>query len=682
VTPTYNLHLGAQGATLDVSLDYQITGGRIFELRVDLRGWELSEQPIESGGVVDLVEQHVTEEQMLIMPLKDSDVQQIRLRFALRREAGLGVHDLPMPEAQEASVLPGAFVVTCDEAWRASPQIEKCIGVALAEAPNAANREGAGGRTETSQAAAALRLQTFLPQARLVVDVSERDQVIEVNSIVEANVDGDTLRAEQRLEYEVSYQPAAQLVLTAPTDLLANEGLELLLEGKPLPPSALDIRNLSPAGSADGDQDLRLTLRLPQPLLGRAVLAIRTTTKLESAERAGNARLTIPLATPIQPASTRVTATSSPGGPRVLLWSDGGSDDWKTAEAENSATSTAAPESLELTATKPVRELGLRLQPAVETAPGDVRVVATWAQTWFAGGVRQDRFAFRFSTSGSSIELAMPEEFEMRPLEVVLNGEVLSADHAESGKLRIGLPSSQAVRTHTLELRLQSPQRLRSYSAIAASFPQLVGGRQASPLLWQLVVPSNFSALTTPLGFSPEYEIGWRGWRWGRHPTQSQADLEQWVGATRSLGPPPAAHQYLYSAFQAPPDAEVAVLRHIWVIVAAGLAALAVGLAWMYTRLGRSTAFWLSLSAALAVLLFAYPETVVVVVQAIFLGGVFTLVSAVTRWLMSSEASSHVMAPASSVAHLAATEAWVSDGAESDEAVASAPSFHTSGSAS
>jgi hypothetical protein len=105
----------------------------------------------------------------------------------------------------------------------------------------------------------------------------------------------------------------------------------------------------------------------------------------------------------------------------------------------------------------------------------------------------------------------------------------------------------------------------------------------------------------------------------------------------------------------------------------------------MYTRVGRSAPFWLALCAALAVLLLAYPETVVLVVQAIFLGGVFSLVSALTRWLLSSEGQSRIIAaapPASSVGSLAATQAWVSDSAESDGAVASAPSFHTSGSAS
>ena len=129
VAPDYQLHLGSQGAALDVALHYQITGGSAFELRIDLRGWELTEQPIDSGGVIDLAEQHVTSDQVLILPLRDADVQEVRLRFSLRREAGLGVHDLPLPEVQEAYALPGELRVTCDEAWRASALIEKSVGV-------------------------------------------------------------------------------------------------------------------------------------------------------------------------------------------------------------------------------------------------------------------------------------------------------------------------------------------------------------------------------------------------------------------------------------------------------------------------------------------------------------------------------------------------------------------------
>ena len=206
VTPTYAMNLGSQGATLDVTLDYQFLGGRTFELRADLRGWELTEQPIESGGVVDLSEQHVTPAGVLVMPLKESDLQQARVRFTLRREAGLGLHDLPLPELLDAYTLPGTLCRSV-ATTRGAPSFKSRTPAASRRSTRAARsplpvrmsrtarrqfrRPASSARRNAAGAAFRAVKRPFdgfkrsSRVARVAIDVSEQEQAIVVESIVE-----------------------------------------------------------------------------------------------------------------------------------------------------------------------------------------------------------------------------------------------------------------------------------------------------------------------------------------------------------------------------------------------------------------------------------------------------------------------------------------------------------------
>ncbi|MBA4106210.1 MAG: hypothetical protein C0485_10665 [Pirellula sp.] len=681
VTPTYAMNLGSQGATLDVTLDYQFLGGRTFELRADLRGWELAEQPIESGGVVDLSEQHVTPAGVLVMPLKESDLQQARIRFTLRREAGLGLHDLPLPELLDAYALPGTLSISCDDAWRAVVQVENSSGIASADAsgaipaPSANESNGASGTTTASPIAAAppaqpsrretsaRRYQTFLHRPRVAIDVSEQEQAIVVESIVEGRLADNVLEVEQRLQYDVSYQPTRELSAAVATELLANEGLQLLLDGKPLASSAIEILPLAPSAVGTADGDLRLLVRLPRPAVGRIVLQIRSSYPLSESQRLGQTKITIPLATPAQPTTARATISSPAGEARVTLWAEGQNELWRsTAPEATGVGGQQQPALLTATASKPVSELPLRLEAALGAEPLDLRAEATWIQTWIVGGQRQDRYVYRFRTSAPQVDVALPDDFVGRPLEVKLDGQTIPANISGS-LLSVALPPIESPQAHTLELRRQAQQRLAVAAGVGAEFPKLEHVQGSCPVYWQLIVPRDMAVVTTPEGMNGEYRLGWREWNWGRQPTQSQADLEQWTAALAAPTIPASANEYLFSAFDAPAHASVRLVRRAWLIIAAGAGALVIGLVALYTNLGRTAGFWLAAIIAAAAALAAYPEAAVLLVQAIFLGGAFTIVSLATRWLLADVRirRSSQPSPASSVASLTATQPWLAE---------------------
>lgn len=684
VTPQFALHLGAQGATLDTVLDYQLTGGRTFELRVNLAGWALSEQLIESGGAVDLAQHHVTADGVLVLPLKDSAAEQVRVRLALRREAGLGANDLPLPVVLEALVLPGALTVTADETWRATPDFENSSGVA----PAGESSVGLGANGDAAAAAPAassrqlapLRLTTTSPSARLAVEVEKRERQITASSLITVEVGEQSVHVDQRLAFDIRNQPAEEVAATVTSDLLANEELELLVDGKAAA-SSVDIQPITSSADADDNARLRLVVRLPRPTLGRVELAIRSVHALDETQRTGAAMVALPLAAPDQAGVSTVEVVST--GPwRAALWPSGELQSWKSESSETTTPDGAT--GLRLRATQAVDELLLRLEPVNERQNSDVWVDASWAQTWFAGGMRQDRFVFRFRAAGPQVQVQLPAGAADMPLEILLDGALVSASRLPQGELAIALPAASESPDHTLELRVQRPERLAAWGEIDASFARLAGNRVQSPAYWQLVLPATEVALRTPRKLTAEYRIGWKDSRWGRQPTQSQEDLEHWTGAISAPGPAPSANVYLYSGFDLPERVTVAVARRVWVVAAVAAAALAIGLAWLHTTWGRSPTFWLAVGIVLAATMTAFPETALLMAQAVLFGGALTLLAFVTRRLVSQrrEVTLAPAVPSSSiVSHTATTEQWVAEPRpNSSAAFASGSSYRPGGS--
>ena len=83
VTPDYALDLGPDEARLRVQLIYQVPGARAFEFRVQLRGWELTPDPIESNGLVDRDGVLVTRDGMLVLPLAQASSRRAEISFSV-----------------------------------------------------------------------------------------------------------------------------------------------------------------------------------------------------------------------------------------------------------------------------------------------------------------------------------------------------------------------------------------------------------------------------------------------------------------------------------------------------------------------------------------------------------------------------------------------------------------------
>jgi hypothetical protein len=267
---------------------------------------------------------------------------------------------------------------------------------------------------------------------------------------------------------------------------------------------------------------------------------------------------------------------------------------------------------------------------------------------------RQDRAAFRFRTTGSqvAIELApdTPDE-----LEVLMDGAPARVVSRSAGRVIVGIPraglagnsvaSDESV-SHTLELRYRVPIRFAMITRHALTPPQMIGMTALSEACWHVVLPGDKHVIRSPAQMTAASQWQWLGGFWGRGPTQSQSDLEEWVGAASQLGPSAANSQYLYTGL-APVSTIALLTAPRWLLVlAASAAALSVALAGIYLPVFRRRWVLGVVACAVAAVALVFPVPALLVAQASLLGVVLAVVAAVSARLLAQPSPWRVILPA------------------------------------
>jgi hypothetical protein len=112
-TPRYVLECTAEEARLAVQLSCQMLGARAFEFGVELNGWELTSDPIESGGLVDADRVQLMDDGILLLPLAQASSRRAQIEFHLKRSMmGTAGHvRLPLPIPVADSIVPAELTV-------------------------------------------------------------------------------------------------------------------------------------------------------------------------------------------------------------------------------------------------------------------------------------------------------------------------------------------------------------------------------------------------------------------------------------------------------------------------------------------------------------------------------------------------------------------------------------------
>ncbi len=212
VTPIYRLELGPDEARLHVHLDYQVPGARAFDFRVQLAGWELTAEPIESNGLVDRDRVLVSHDGVLELPLAQASSRRAAIDFTLRRslDRSASTLKLPLPVPVADTVAVAQLVVDADAAIELSPNMSVSRGLSPTPVTD----------QDTIRAAAdgkqSFYFQADVPGAIFAAERSlrPRDSTAEVDT--QLTVDWQRLQVTQVVAYSVKYQPLAELALELP----------------------------------------------------------------------------------------------------------------------------------------------------------------------------------------------------------------------------------------------------------------------------------------------------------------------------------------------------------------------------------------------------------------------------------------------------------------------------------
>ena len=633
VEPRYALTINSGEAQLDVEYNYQLIGAQIFSLQLNLQGWDQTDALIESGGLVDTDRVVETRDKRLILPLVDSESQQLRLNISFRKDIDLGDNTFYLPEPLEADVVDGQLTVDSAESLRVTPKIDELTGLNVVSTSDGLSTLTVDPRSSERQEQ--IRLRTFLSRPKFVAEVIQRQRKIDAKQRTWVTFDQQIIRVRQQVDYQSRYRPVSQLAMFVPQQLWLNDSLAITLGGEPLSFGLGYSLNEKPlqgvaADFPDDESSLRqLVVSLPRAMQNDIPLEITyeiPTPELSSDELTA---VLLPLATPKEPVSSNEAAVTAPQPLIVTANQRSGADRW--AVVTEASDEEDFDSSLRLRADESLSYLSLYAQIDTAEKVQLATLERAWIQSWISAGQRQERAVFRFRSEHPVVTARLPVDLENPRVEVLLDGEPQSFELLADNRLKINLPEGSQRGNHSLELRYQQPTLLPSWGTVECSLPYLECRTASAPIYWQLILPRSWQVTTSPPKLTGDYWLGWKNYRWGRQPNLSQQDLEQITGAVTAVGPTPLSTQYVYRAFDVPNKVQVVVIRQGWLFMIAALSAFGFGLLWLYTSLAQSGLFWFSLALALFTGIFSYPEITLLVIEVILAGGVMTFAASVIR---------------------------------------------------
>lgn len=621
VTPEYTLRLAADQAELRTLLHYQVPGARAFEFRVQLNGWELTEEPIGSNGLVDRDRAVVRRDGVLSMPLGQASARRAEVAFTLRRAmpSGSGPLDLPLPAPEADIVLAGDLAVIADANVELVPDVASSRGLAAVPVSRfEQTRDSAAGGEIFSY-------RTFTADASFAARWSVRERAVHSDVFTRLSLDWQRAQAIQDVEYEVLHQPLAELAVEVPAGWsIVDNQLQLLPENAHEAPI---VANLAVEPESHGRPTQIARAILAQPRIGR--FRVRMEYAFDALEDAGDdsasyMNLPRPVATRVDthrvetrvaPDMTVAVVTASAGGWRVDENSNGDDSLTLTSRGEND--------------TLPIE---VRSRSAAR-APTTV-VERVWLQTWQAGNTIQDRAAIRFRTSDTAAIVELPPNSIAANIEVLLDGSLAESTAVQEGRLVVALPGSfrqvdDRPNAHTLELRYRRAAPAGLVTQLAVTPPQLVGSTGLCDVFWHVVLPGDRHVVGVPENLFTVDAGQWLELVFGSDAGRSQAELEEWVGASSQAAPATTQNEYVYGGLAPVSMATIAAPRWLIVLAASGLV-LVLTLAWLYLPAARRGWIAVVVATAIAGLACAFPAPAILAGQAAILG---LALGATSLWL-------------------------------------------------
>ncbi len=546
VEPTYLFDVGASRAELTAIVDVRVRGSAASFLRVDLDGWEVTGVSDSAlNGDLTLPSTEVTPFEIALDPPRRGDFQ-IRLTAERSLERDADTIRLNLPSIRNATTLPSTVIVSPEDNVILSSLPETSPSFDPEPIPDGV----ALPVRERSPLAYRYRGETDC--AELIYGFARRPRAVSVRSDHRVVVTTDQAAVEQRLTFDIRYQPLDRLRLEVPVELAANDELRIFVDNEPVDFSRIIRATVNPGANGEA----------ARPAIGEA--GPLPTGKFDeiwevplALPSEGSVSLDVRFSRPIpigeQPATLEIPTIRSAEGPSndsTLSLQSAAGIALTVSEPVNWITElrgTAKDENtLYRTSSLPAR-IELIAQRLASKRPARMVVERSFLQSWFTDRRRQDRAVFRLSNVGPLIRFQLPSDVDEQSLQVLLNGR-LTETSPDADRWQAISSVESPGQTQTLELAYAFPER-RGGDELRVELPLIEGGSFSRQFYWQLVLPENEHLLVLPAELTSENVWYRRGMFWERRPAQNHAWLSNFSGGSWQQPAPASCNTYLASGF-------------------------------------------------------------------------------------------------------------------------------------
>jgi hypothetical protein len=489
-----------------------------------------------------------------------------------------------------------------------------------------------------------------------------RSREVSHNITSSVSIEESEARIEQQIDYDVRYESIQELRFEIPDELRSETNqpeIALLQNGgesAEASPREVPLRLTPPPDDSQStaQNSARLfSAALPQARLGKFSVVLRFNLD-KPGERSPDSAWRLPLVQSLdgKMGTHRVACRFEPRF-TVSLDPTVDASKWQQISSSDESTPNSA---VGFVASRPEASLPLNVQTLNANSPTETFVDRVWLQTWVSGDERQERAAFRFRTAGTqaTVELA-PQTPDA--LEVLLDGERADILSREPGRVVVAVHQPTVVAdtsignettfSHTLELRYRIPIRTALLTRHVMTPHQMVGSNALTESYWQIILPTDTHLIRSPRQMTAANVWQWLGSFWGRRPTRSQQELEEWSGVAGRSGPAESQNEYLFTGL-APVSTMQFVTAPRWLIVlVASATVLGLALVCIHVPAMRRPQMLGALACLLAGLGLAFPAAALLLAQASMLGLVLAVMTVFIARLVARPAPWGVIVPAS-----------------------------------
>jgi hypothetical protein len=455
--------------------------------------------------------------------------------------------------------------------------------------------------------------------------IKVRSRAVLVSAAASVRMEQQLLQIEQRLIYRIAHEPKRSFVLLAPRGLEAAGSVSVWSGADQLGVQALAD---PPARSASLT---RLQFSTASDQIGNFPVTVRYSLPLPKWDGQKPLPVTIPLVLPEDEPNYQF------GGQEIGFDVESGLQVQPESAGldEFSRPTVSAANAAVFTWPKAAQTSRWILQP-LRDAPGTlIACEKAWIQTWLTPDLRQERVAFRLTSSAEALRVRLPAGVVMSSVQAAINSQSVAVTPRAPSLLRIDLPPAQRGRPCVLELWYSLPPPARRGGILSDELRPAVLEEASPPRrsYWQLVLTASDQLLMSSDAMVSE--MAWAPGRWlaGPQPLLGQGELENWMSASRQDPLPAGVNAHLFGTLAQSPRLPVVVAsRRLTLMVASGLT-LALGLLLIYVPVLRSAPVLLAAAIVLAGLSLAFPDAALLLGRAALLGLAVTAAVILWRWL-------------------------------------------------